>query len=407
MSMSQKHILNKRHIDEALFALINGRTPAHLDEILSAGELFPYLEGNGVAGVWHYCLEKSDLRVIYRTDDGPTPGGAVAAMRQQFLAQVRKNMAAAAEAKKVFSLFNDAAVPFIVLKGISLAETVYPHFAMRTTSDLDVLIKKEDLFRAHAALTAAGYRPLDGTPEQALQNPPGYLASLEYHKADTAFAYLHLHWHLINTSVPAEAFIGKINMERIWDRSVTAGVAGAEVRLLSPEHLVIYLCEHALRVGHSFDRLILICDIIYAVQAHEDKMDWKALTEEAAKLGLLNFAYLALKIVRAYSGPSFLSNEILDILRPPSLSLPERFFLHLQENHHRLRGSAYLVYLGLRPGVMSKGRLILHTFFPPPSILAQRRRLPLTSPTSLYFERIREIISQIGKILRSRGHNIS
>jgi len=184
-------------------------------------------------------------------------------------------------------------------------------------------------------------------------------------------------------------------------KSVIAKVAATEVRLLCPEHLIIYLCEHALRVGHSFDRLILVCDILYAVKTCEAHLDWSTVATEAKTLGLLNFAYLGLKIVQSYGGQEFLSNDILKKFAPSSLSWMERLFLFLQENHCRMRGSSYLVYLAMSKGPFNKMRLILRTIFPPRLILTQRGRCKLHAQTNtLYFQRIREIKSQFNKMLK-------
>jgi hypothetical protein len=381
-------------IDHALFSLINHKPAPCLQEMLASSEVFPYLEINGVAGVLFYYLQKAGLQKL-------TPEDVYEALHDRFHFQIGRNMACAAAAKIVFRLLHTAGIPFLVLKGIALAENVYPHFAMRITSDLDILIHKDDLIRADLALTQAGYQAQDSTPQQALLNPPGYLASLEYHKPGIAFAYVHLHWHLVNTSTPAIAFISKVDMERIWEKSVIAKVAATEVRLLCPEHLIVYLCEHALRVGHSFDRLILICDILYAVKTYEAQLDWDAVAAEAKALGLLNFVYLGLKIVQLHGGQDFLSNEILKILAPPSLSWMERLFLSLQENHYRMRGSSYFVYLALNKGPVNKVRLILRTIFPPRLILAQRARCKLHAQTNtLSFQRIREIMSHLNKLLK-------
>jgi len=381
-------------IDQAIFSLINHHPAPCLREILASPELCPYLEMNGVAGVLFYHLQKAGLQHL-------TPPDGYEALHDRFHFQIRKNMACAAAAKIVFRLLHLSGIPFLVLKGISLAEHVYPHFAMRTTSDLDILIRKDDLLRADLALSQAGYQAQDSTPQQALLNPPGYLASLEYHKPGIAFAYVHLHWHLVNTSTPATGFIKKVDMGRIWEKSIVTKVAATEARLLCPEHLIIYLCEHALRVGHSFDRLILVCDILYTVKTYEARLDWNHVVAEAKALGLLNFTYLGLKIVQFYGGQEFLSNDILKKFAPPSLSRTERLFLSFQENHYRMRGSSYLVYLALNKGPFNKVRLILRTIFPPRLILAQRTRCKLHAQTkTLSFQRIREITSHLNKMLK-------
>ena len=380
-------------IERVLFSLMNREPSPYLREILAVPELLPCLDKNGVAGVFFQALQKSGREDL-------APRDVYDALQERFRLQIARNMAGAAAATEVFHLLRRADVPFLVLKGLALAENVYPHFAMRTTSDLDILIRREDLLRADDALVPAGYHAQDSTPRRALLNPPGYLASLEYHRPGSVFSYLHLHWHLVNTSTPAIGFIKNIDMERIWEKSRTGIVAGVEVLLLSPEHLVIYLCEHGLRVGHSFDRLSLICDLYYAIKNPGTQLDWDLAEAEANELGLRNFVYLGLKIVQAYGGKKFLSDETMAIFTPPALSVCERLFLRMQLKGRRLRGSSYLVYLTASKGIFNKGRLIFRTLFPPRLILAQRAMQGAAGLPALYLGRLGETFSQLMRLAR-------
>ena len=388
----------KKNVERVLFSLMNQDPAPELPEIPVVQEFVSYLDENGVTGVFFHVLKKAGCQDLL-------PAEVYDDLLQRFHLQVARNLACAASARKVFHLLYSHDIPFIVLKGLALAENIYPHFAMRTTSDLDILIHSEDLPRVDRILARDGYLAKDSTVPQALRNPPGYLASLEYHKSNIAFSYLHLHWHLINTSTPAVGFTEKIDMERIWELSRMGSVAEMEVRLLCPEHLVIYLCEHGLRVGHSFDRLNLICDLFYAVKSLEDRLDWDLTAREAKKMGLQNFVFLGLKILQTYGGRKILPDAILEKFDPQALSFGERLFLRLQQHGFRLRGSSYLVYLAANRGFFNKGHLIFRTLFPPRLILAQRVRQEsgLNSP-SLYFSRIAEISAFILKLIRLLAH---
>ena len=388
----------ERTIDRVLFSLMNNDPATELREIVTSPELLAYLDKNGVAGVFFYVLKKAlcqDLLPTKLYDD----------LQQRFHLQIARNLACAAAARKVFQLLYRKEIPFLVLKGLALAENTYPHFAMRTTSDLDILIHREDLPRADQILAQEGYHAQDSTVLQALCTPPGYLASLEYHKPDIYFSYIHLHWHLVNTSTPATGFIENIDMERIWKQSRMGNVAEVEVQLLGPEHLVIYLCEHGLRVGHSFDRLNLICDLFYAVKSLGNQLDWDLTPREAKKMGLKNFVCLGLKILQTYGGKKILPDAILEKFDPRELSLGERLFLHLQQHGFRLRGSSYLVYLAANRSFFYKGHLIFRTLFPPRLILAQRvRQESGLNSSSLYVSRIAEISALLLKMIRLLAH---
>lgn len=329
------------------------------------------------------------------------PPGCRSNLSDIFLTNLKRNLSMIGSLRPVLSAFQSGGIPCIVLKGIVLAERVYPNIGLRGMSDVDLLIRKKDLFRADAALTALGFASRDATPAEAVQNPVGYLASLEYRKAETAplNLNLHLHWHPVNTSVPATAFVDQIDVDRLWEMSVETEVADCPVRMLCPEHLIIYLCEHALRVGHSFDRLILVCDIFYAIKAFETCIDWDFMIGESWRFNLSRFVYHGLSIVKHHTALS-IPDACIARLRPSDLSRGEKYFLKLQFSNRRIRGSSYFIYLAMNRGLPAKLGLIARTLFPPDRILLQRHYLKDAEfSKSLYFLRIREVLSQLWNML--------
>ncbi len=189
-------------------------------------------------------------------------------------------------------------------------------------------------------------------------------------------------------------------MKRLWEKAVMTSAADSKALTLCPEHAVIYLCEHALRVGHSFDRLILICDIFFSIKAFENIIDWNFVSEESGRFGLSRFVYYGLSIVKHYTSLG-IPDECIAKLRPPDISLGEKLFLRLQLNNRRIRGSSYFIYLAMNRSLSDKAGFIARTFFPPPQILLQRQyRKDAEFSKSLYLLRIGEIFSQLKKILK-------
>jgi len=307
---------------------------------------------------------------------------------------LRRNMAIIGGLRPVLAAFRNSGIPCIVLKGIALAECVYPDIAVRGMSDVDLLIRKDDLLEADRLLLSLGYDSCDSSAAEAARNPVGYLASVEYREAKSPFS-LHLHWHPVNTSVPATLIAERIDLKRLWGHAVKARVADESVLILRPEHLVIYLCEHALRVGHSFDRLILICDLFFAIRAFGKAIDWDFVVEESRRFNLSRFVYHGLSVVRRYA-PLGLPDGFMAQVRPTDLSLGERLFLHLQFRNRRVRGSSYLVHLAVNRGLPAKAAFVFRTFFPPKRIMLQRRYLKdVEFSKMMYLSRIGEVLSHL------------
>lgn len=342
----------------------------------------------GVAGVLFYNIKKSNLEEMI-------PAKACQYLQGQYNANLAGNMFILGELKSVLGGFKEEEIPFIVLKGIALAEHIYPGIAMRGMSDVDILVRKDSLSRIDDYLAASGYFPRDSSVARAVNNPVGYLASLDYSKDEPSSLSLHVHWHLVNTSAPAYMFASQIDMERIWKMSAPAIIADVESRILSPSHLIIYLCEHALRIGHSFDRLILIYDIFQSIKACEKSIDWDFIIKESRDFNLSRLLYFSLTIVRDYSSLR-IPDKVINSLRPSHVTVGERLFLSLQLSNKRIRGSSYLIYLALNKGFINKNRFLFRTFFPPSHILLQRRYDRNSEfRESCYLSRICEVVRHV------------
>ena len=333
--------------------------------------------------IMKHCLQDLVPRECYRD------------LSNQYYANLKRNLLVIGALRQVLATFQETGIHCIILKGIALAERVYPSIALRGMSDVDILIRKADLFKVDDHLSSLGYTSQDSSATKAIHNPAGYLASLEYRKNELAPLSLHVHWHPVNTSVPAAIFAERIDTNRLSERATATVVADGQAWILSPEHLIIYLCEHALRIGHSFDRLILVCDIFYAIKAFEDTIDWDFIVEESRCFNLSRFVYHGLSIVKYHTSLD-IPEACIARLRPPNISWGERYFLKLQFSNRRIRGSSYFIYLAMNQGLFAKLGFISRTFFPPAQILLQRQyRKDAEFSNSLYLLRVREIISHI------------
>ncbi|MEW6333427.1 MAG: nucleotidyltransferase family protein [Thermodesulfobacteriota bacterium] len=351
----------------------------------------------GVSGVLFHNITKHRIADLI-------PPECYRDLSNDYRASLKRNMRVMGRLREVLATFQAGGIPCIVLKGIALAELVYPSLAMRGMTDVDILVKKRDLFKADACLASLGYAPRDSTAEAAIHNPAGYLASLEYRKDAGSPLHLHVHWHTVNTSVPATMFIEGVDIHRLWENAAATDIAGSRAWMLRPEHLIIYLCEHALRVGHSFDRLILVCDIFFAVKAFENVIDWDFTAEESRRFGLSRLIFHGLSIVKHYTSLE-IADGCIAKSRPSRISMGEKLFLRLQHSNRRIRGSSYFIYLAMNRRLSDKIRFIARTFFPPASILLQRiHRSDAEFSNVLYLLRIGGICSHVwGSLAHGRG----
>lgn len=94
--------------------------------------------------------------------------------------------------------FAEAAIPYISLKGPRLANEAYPAVGLRSSDDLDLLIRRADVTKAEQTLQAQGYQPAPGSF-------PGWLVR-HYHfhtqwwHPDTRLC-VELHWQLADKQI--------------------------------------------------------------------------------------------------------------------------------------------------------------------------------------------------------------
>ncbi|MDQ1330599.1 MAG: hypothetical protein QG578_863, partial [Thermodesulfobacteriota bacterium] len=194
------------------------------------------------------------------TGKPPIPGYVTDELKKDYYISAKKNILTLNATGKILDVFNKAGINVIVMKGAALAETAYGNLALRPMSDVDLLVKKEDLNQINEQLKNLGYFPADRSFDDVDFNST-YLTSLDYRNPRANTPSFHIHWHFVNSAIPNESYIGPIKIGDIWHDAVRANIAGTETLVMSPHHLVIHLAEHALRVTHSLSKLIYFCDI--------------------------------------------------------------------------------------------------------------------------------------------------
>ncbi|MBV8880169.1 MAG: nucleotidyltransferase family protein [Planctomycetaceae bacterium] len=227
-------------------------------------------------------------------------------------------------------------VDALALKGLHLAHRVYPSPSLRDMGDVDLLVRRSRLKEADAALRGLGYAP-DQDPARL---DGGSLHAVEYWREGSL--PIHLHWHVLNASLPN--YMVRIDLDELW-RDARDGV-------LSPAHLVVTLCEHALK--HSYAELIHLTDIDLASRG----VDWDRVADAARRWGLENAVLYSLILLRDLMG---VESPGLAAFRSVKPDWSGRAFLGLA----RRRRWTGLSALGLLSLTEDKARFVRESFLPP------------------------------------------
>ncbi len=235
------------------------------------------------------------------------------------------------ELGRVTQVLEDAGIPVVSFKGPTLAHTAYGNGAVRPSADLDVLVSRSQVQRAHELLRARGYAheaALSPVQERAhlrvdsvfnLSRPaPEELAAF----FPEGFA-LELHWAITSPCLPFDLTFEDLAPRLGWmELPGLSGGPPTRVRTLAPPDLLLILAVHGAK--HLWERLLWLCDIAQLLEQTPD-LDWDALLRAARARGIERMTALALALTRDVMG-AVLPREVETWLsgQPQALRLASR-----------------------------------------------------------------------------------
>ena len=210
------------------------------------------------------------------------------AVRHRFELHVRRSLVMTRELVRILQLLSSIKIEAIPFKGPALAVWLYGDVASRQYSDLDVLVKREQVAAA-AAMRHAGYsqvypvkeehqeRFLDSNYELAFGSPAGIL--------------IELHW-----DIAPRHFSMALPAQELWASLETVVVGGMQAPALSPENLLLALSVHG--AHHLWKKLAWMLDIHRLVTTTPD-IDFSQVIRKARGAGIERIVLLALALVQS------------------------------------------------------------------------------------------------------------
>ena len=210
--------------------------------------------------------------------------------------------------RKMHAACESAGIPFLLMKGLWLAETIYGDLKARGSSDIDLLLRPQDMPRFTQLAHANGFDiPRSCTDIRNLAMTTNEFKLIH----PVTGAFFDIHWSLTHpideTAVDEDTF---------WQRSEIVTLAGQPCRSLCLEDHVLLLCFHA-AIHHRFayvgPRALL--DIAQVITRLPRPIAWDDFMARAHELGWSRGVWLVLDLVREHLGVTP-PPTVLDGLRP-------------------------------------------------------------------------------------------
>ncbi len=264
---------------------------------------------------WHALLELSiahsvaplvDLALSQSSTDieSLVPSDVRASFSQQYLIHLSVNLRRWQHFSEMLAAFQQEHIACLPLKGLILGPWLYGDAGRRTMTDLDVLVRSEQVPLALSILEALGYQRIDSPHEE-----PTYEIPMAHTTPDGTRTFLDLHW----TFVPPHP--NTIDPTFAWERANHHDVDGLRVLLLSPEDLLLTLCLH-LRRNLQHLSLKLLVDLHWLLSKYGDQWDLEYLAKQARQLRMRNTTSYAL-ILMSHSMQLPVPRALLNAFRAP------------------------------------------------------------------------------------------
>jgi putative nucleotidyltransferase-like protein len=250
---------------------------------------------------WPALFERSDRhgvtfllsQTLSQLED-QMPAREMQRLEQRYRTNLHKTLLLARELIRILDCLEALAVEVMPYKGVVLAEAAYGDMALRQSSDIDLLIRTHDFPRIREAIRELGYTPnlpLSPREEQAYLRS-GYECAFD---SPAGPNLLELQWAL-----QPRFYAVEMDMNGLFQHSVTVTIAGRTMKTLSPEDLLLVLSLHAAK--HAWGRLVWLCDIARLMS--EPNLNWEWIKQQAGELGIARILNVTLLLANRLLGAS-------------------------------------------------------------------------------------------------------
>src|SRR4051794_24910184 len=219
-----------------------------------------------------------------QTSGAAFPDNISRVMEKRSAATLRQNLFLTSELLRVHGLLKDARIAAVPLKGAVLATSIYGDLGLRPFSDIDLLLRHDQIARAEEAVIGSGYEPEFTVPPQHRERWMKQQCELTFRRSGTV--RLELHWDIAHPHFALDT-----GVNGFWSRLSEVTVGDSVLPNLSPQDLLFTLIVHGTR--HAWSRIMWLVDIAELLRA-APAIDWGKFLRDAELRGAKRMVATAL-----------------------------------------------------------------------------------------------------------------
>jgi len=292
------------------------------------------------------------------------PDWVLEKLKRQYIHTLVRNRILQGELERILPALQQAEVEVILLKGALFCTELYEDLGLRPMSDLDILVRTEQIGQAVRAISALGYESVGVFLNKEQQQWSTH--DVHLHQKGESGVDVEVHWSL--ASAAADRF--QPEMDWFWETKQPDRRGRAGVYRLSPTATLLYLCAHlALQHGIGYGGLLWLVDITRYLGQEDRAIDWELAAEKAAAFQWSAALYYTLKECQTRLGLK-LDERHLELFRN-SMGREEEALVVEKSRPGQNKALLILQSLqGMQP--QARVRALWSNIFPSPAFMRQR-----------------------------------
>ncbi len=240
----QQKFTERNFLCKVLRSFITGTNHPDIYEHLNWGRLGKIVSRNGLAPILHFLLNA----------DPEIPQDILRNWRHISIRVLLKYRRSLRATVKLFSILEEEKISAVTLRGMALAQWIYPNPALRPMADVDILVKPDVRHTIVDRLGKYGLLPVK------------ILRSQFVYEIDNTF--FEIHWSFLTPKRYRRA----ADFDNWIDSRRTINTVEGKIYCLTPENEFLNVISHAF-IHHELDSLLKLVDI--ALLSREKDMDWE------------------------------------------------------------------------------------------------------------------------------------
>ena len=181
----------------------------------------------------------------------------------------------------------------VLLKGAAMILFYYRDHGLRMLGDFDILIRKNDVFKALQLLTSLGWKPRNISIEAINETYLTARHGVGFINENNGPRLIDLHWNLL-----PETSIYEVD-ESLFDRAMRLELYGVEVKCLDPANLLLHICAHGAKAS-PVPVIRWILDAVTIIRKSNFELHWDDLIAAATTHHLTLYLHAAMSYLQQY-----------------------------------------------------------------------------------------------------------